>query len=110
VEANGLKYAVPCSARAAVEAGQTVVCNVSRSIVDRLRRRYADVTCIAITAPDDNLVARLATRARPSDESTTARLERNRLFDELASDARIENSGNLDQAVRALVALLMHGG
>jgi ribose 1,5-bisphosphokinase len=109
-EAHDLKYAIPRSAEAAIEAGQTVVCNVSRGIVDQLRRRYAEVICVAVTAPDEVLTARLAGRARASDGSLTARIARNRLFDGMAPDACIDNSGNLDDAVRALAALLVRRG
>ena len=108
-EAHGLKYAIPRSADDAVRAGRVVVCNVSRGIVDALRARYARVACVAITAPEDVLAARLAGRARASDGSMRARMERNRLFDRMAADASIDNGGDLDDAVRALVALLTCG-
>lgn len=105
-EAHGLQYAVPSAADDAVRAGRVVVCNVSRGIVDALRARYAHVVCVAITAPEDVLAARLAGRARASDGSMRARMERNRLFDRMAADVSIDNGGDLDHAVRELVALL----
>ena len=105
-EAHGLKYAVPVSAEDHVRAGCTVVCNVSRGIVEELRERYANVLCIAITVPDDTLAARLAQRGRDSDGSLQARLERNNLYFGFAADKIIDNSSAIEGAVSEIVPLL----
>jgi ribose 1,5-bisphosphokinase len=105
-EAHGLKYAIPLSAEAHVRAGRTVVCNVSRGIVEELRGRYASVLCVSITAPDEVLAGRLAQRGRGSDGSLQARLERNSLYPGFLADALIDNSGEIEDAVAALTALL----
>jgi ribose 1,5-bisphosphokinase len=105
-EAHGLKYAVPLSAEDHVRAGRTVVCNVSRGAVERLRGRYANVLCVVITAPDEVLAARLARRGRGSDGSLQARLARNSLYPGFFADTFIDNSGDVEDAVAALLALL----
>ncbi len=105
-QAHGLKYAVPISAEGDVHAGRTVVCNVSRGVVEGLRIRYANVLCVAITAPDDLLAARLAARRRDSDGPLQARLARNDLYPDFAPDVLIDNSGDIEDAVAALTALL----
>jgi ribose 1,5-bisphosphokinase len=109
-EAHGLKYAVPLSAEAHVRAGRTVVCNVSRGLVEGLRERYANVLCVAVTVPEDVLAVRLAQRGRNSDGPLQARIERNNLYAEFCSDAFIDNGGDVKDAVAALVALLRHSG
>lgn len=109
-EAHGLKYAVPLSAEGHVRAGRTVVCNVSRGMVEALRGRFANVQSVAITAPDDVLAARLAGRDRGSDGPLQARLERNKRYPTFAADTVIDNSGEIEDAVLALVALLRQTG
>lgn len=105
-EAHGLKYAIPLSAEDHVRAGCTVVCNVSRGIVEDLRVRYADVLCVAITAPDDVLAARLASRGRDSDGPLRSRIERNSLYPGFSADAIIDNSGAIEDTVSEFIALL----
>jgi ribose 1,5-bisphosphokinase len=65
-EAHGLKYALPAGIDDDVRAGRTVVCNVSRGIVAALRRRYACLDVVLVTAPAEVLAARLAARGRAS--------------------------------------------
>jgi ribose 1,5-bisphosphokinase len=105
-EAHGLKYAIPLLVETHIRAGRTVVCNVSRGVVESLRGRYMNVLCVVITAPDDVLAARLAQRGRGSDGSLQARLARNNLYPGFFADTFIDNSGDIEDAVAALLALL----
>jgi ribose 1,5-bisphosphokinase len=50
-EAHGLCYALPSAVTDHVEAGRTVVANISRSVIGRLRELYADVVVVAVTDP-----------------------------------------------------------
>jgi len=59
-----------------IRAGRTVVANVSRGVVEAMRRAYADVVVVLITAPAEILAERLAARARSSDGELTDRLGR----------------------------------
>lgn len=106
-EAHGLKYALPRSVEADIAAGRTVVCNVSRGIVDDLRARYTRLVCVEVTAPTELVRARLAGRGRDSDGPVQARLERNRLYPAFSADVTIENAGSLDDAVKAFTAVLL---
>lgn len=74
--AHGLKYGIPAAIDGEIRAGRTVVCNVSRSIVDDIRARYARVTVVLITAPYEVLAKRLAARGRPTDGSLDDRVRR----------------------------------
>jgi hypothetical protein len=47
-----------------IEAGRTVVCNVSRTVVAAVRERYANVVTVLVTAPREVLGRRLASRER----------------------------------------------
>jgi ribose 1,5-bisphosphokinase len=75
-EAHGFKYALSAMIDADLRSGRTVVCNVSRTLVPRLRARYACVLVVLVTAPRELLVARLAGRARASDGDVALRLDR----------------------------------
>jgi ribose 1,5-bisphosphokinase len=75
-EAHGLKYALPAGIDDDNRAGRTVVCNVSRGIVAALRRRYAGVRVVLVTAPAEVLTTRLAARGRASDGDIARRIAR----------------------------------
>ena len=74
--AHGHDYGIPLAIDFDIECGRTVVCNVSRTMVDVVRKRYAHVMTILVTAPKDVLAARLAARDRASDGQILERLSR----------------------------------
>jgi ribose 1,5-bisphosphokinase len=102
--AHGNSYGIPASIDRDIRAGRTVVCNVSRTIIDAARQRYGSVTVVAITAPEEVLQSRLASRQRSSDGNIAQRIERSaevgRLF---AADIIIKNVVRLDGGIRRLV-------
>jgi ribose 1,5-bisphosphokinase len=103
-EAHGHSYGVPSTIDHDIRAGRTVVCNVSRTIIEPARRRYASVTVVEITAPDQVLQSRLASRQRASDGDIARRLERSAQMEQLFSpDIVIRNVGRPDGGVRRLI-------
>ena len=79
-------------------AGETVVFNVSRSVIDAARRRFPRVRVVYVTAPPDVLARRIAARGRDGD--AVARLARAEALDRRAdADLVIDNVG--DSAVHA---------
>jgi ribose 1,5-bisphosphokinase len=106
-EAHGLKYALSATMDTALRAGRTVVCNVSRAVVGRLRARYTRVTVVMVTAPKDVLLARLAARGRETGGGVTERLDRVApAIDDLAPDITIENIGDPHDGASRLVEVL----
>jgi ribose 1,5-bisphosphokinase len=83
-----------------------VFASVSRTFVDALRRAYADVVVVSITAPPDILSQRLAMRARSSDGKIANRL--NRAVEDIAAapDATITNVGSAGHHARELVRVI----
>src|SRR5262249_49700432 len=57
--AHGQSYGIPLAIDVEIEAGRTVVCNVSRTVVDAARARYSNVVVVLVTAPREVLAARL---------------------------------------------------
>src|SRR6185295_15951480 len=55
VVTHGHDYGIPLAIDFDIESGRTVVCNVSRTMVDVVRTRYAHVMTILVTAPKDVL-------------------------------------------------------
>jgi len=106
-EAHGLRYGVPARIDDDIGAGRTVVCNVSRAIVDEARRRYAAVTVVLVTAPPELLEQRLAARGRNSDGSASARLARADAFDKFRADCVIANVTEPQIGADALIAVIL---
>jgi ribose 1,5-bisphosphokinase len=105
-EAHGHCYALPRTIDDDIRAGRTVVANVSRTMVDAIRRGYTDVTVVSITAPPDVLAKRLAARSRSSDGKIEHRLSR--AVDDVAStpDVTIANVGRVEDHARELVRVI----
>jgi ribose 1,5-bisphosphokinase len=105
-EAHGHCYALPRAIDDHIRARRTVVANVSRTVIDTMRRAYADVVVISITAPPEILAERLAKRARSSDGKIANRL--NRAVDGVAAapDVTITNVGDIEHHARELVQII----
>jgi len=106
-EAHGLKYALPATIDAQIGRGHTVVCNVSRGILGALRQRYAHVTVVLVTAPQEVLAARLGARGREGGGAVSERMARAAPYiKELAPDVVIENIGDPHDGAQHLAAVL----
>jgi ribose 1,5-bisphosphokinase len=108
-EAHGHCYALSRAIDDELRAGRTVVANVSRTVIDTIRRAYADVTVVSITAPPEILAQRLAARARSSDGPIEQRLHR--AVDDMAAvpDVTIINVGGAENHARRLVQIIKGG-
>jgi ribose 1,5-bisphosphokinase len=87
-------------------AGRTVIANVSRTVIATMRRAYADVLVVSITAPPQVLAERLAMRRRSSDGKIESRL--GRTVDEAlaAPDVTIVNTGSAEYHARQFVRII----
>ena len=72
-----------------------------------MRRAYADVVVVSITAPPEILAERLAARARGSDGQIEHRLRR--AVDDAAPDVTIVNVGSAEDHARELVRIIRGG-
>jgi len=104
-DAHGHYYGLHRGIDDELRAGRTVVVNVSRTVVDAMRRGYAHVTVVSITAPSDVLAQRLAARARGSDGQIEHRLRR-AVDDPAAPDATIVNVGSVEYHARQLLRII----
>ena len=103
--AHGLRYGVPIAIDGAIDAGEIVVCNVSRKVVATVRRRYARSRVVLVTARPEILAARLAARGREGTEGRRERLERAGASEAaLEPDVVLDNNGVLSTTVERLLA------
>ncbi|MDH6260292.1 phosphonate metabolism protein/1,5-bisphosphokinase (PRPP-forming) PhnN [Bradyrhizobium sp. BR13661] len=105
-DAHGHSYALPLQINDDIRAGRAVVVNVSRTVISALRRAYANVVVVAITAPPDVLAQRLAARARNSDGNIADRLTRSVGDASASADVTILNAGSADYHGRQLVRVI----
>jgi ribose 1,5-bisphosphokinase len=103
-EAHGHGYALPRAIDDELCAGRTVIANVSRTVVEAVRRAYADVTVVVVTAPAHILADRLAARGRGSDGEVAYRL--GRAVDAATADVTINNVGNAGDHARELIRVI----
>jgi len=104
-QAHGHCYALPRDIDEEIRAERIVVANVSRTVVDAMRRVYADVVVVEITAPSEVLAGRLAMRARGSDGAIELRLRRN-VEARVTPDITIVNVGDAEPHARQLLAAI----
>ena len=105
-EAHGHCYALSRAIDEEIRAGRTIVANVSRTVIGAMRRAYADVVVISITAPPNVLAERLAMRQRSSDGKLEARLGRTVEDAAAAPDITIVNTGSAEYHARQLVRVI----
>jgi ribose 1,5-bisphosphokinase len=105
-QAHGHCYALPRAIDDDIRAGRTVVANGSRTVVEAVRRDYAAVTVVSVTAPPESLAGRLAARARSSDGQLADRLRRDVDSVAAAPDVTINNIGSAEQHARELVRII----
>lgn len=104
-EAHGHCYGLPRAIDDEIRAGRTVVANVSRTVIEPIRRAYCNVVVVAITAPSEVLAKRLAMRARTSDGTLELRLRR-AAAENAAPDKTIVNVGSAEFHARQLVQVI----
>jgi len=106
-EAHGLKYGIPADVHDSLRQGHLVIANGSRSALPHFQKAFPALTVVNITARPEVLAERLQARGRESREDILRRLARGGLdvrgdFDVVT----IDNSGDIDDAGRAIVAAL----
>lgn len=100
--AHGHDYGLRSSLDREIAAGLTVVANVSRTVVARLRRTYEHVVVVEVTAPVEILAARLSQRARPSDGDLPSRLKLLSAHEPFLPDLVLHNVGTVQDHADAL--------
>lgn len=106
-DAHALSYGVPASIADDLAAGRTVVVNVSRTVIDEARARFAPVRVASITAPASVLAARLRGRDRETCDSIEKRLRRQTKTVTGTDVETIDNGGTIEAAGERLLGLIV---
>lgn len=102
-EAHGLGYGVPATILDDLDAGRTIVVNVSRGIIDTARR-LARVRVLSLTVPAEILRRRLAARGRETVEDIEARVARATAFAVAGPDVvTVVNDGSIESALARVI-------
>ena len=105
--AHNLFYGVPISIEQNLQAGSSVVVNVSRVILDDARHRLPPVRVVNVTVPEAVLAERLAARGRESLADIEARLARATAYDVVGDDVvHFINDRPLTESIAAFVEVL----
>lgn len=106
-DSHGFRYGLGHEIEGWMETGLNVVMNGSRAYLPEASRRYPDLIPVLITVEEDILRERLVDRGREIATEIEKRLERARAYDVAHPRlARIDNSGELAEAGKALLALI----
>ncbi|HLU02152.1 MAG TPA: phosphonate metabolism protein/1,5-bisphosphokinase (PRPP-forming) PhnN [Advenella sp.] len=110
--ANGLAYGIPIALDELLEQGHTVLVNGSRAYCESAVQRYQSVLVVLVQVDPPLLLERLLQRGRESRQEIARRLARNTVLDTAFMDrlreqgarlALVDNSGELDSAVAQLL-------
>jgi ribose 1,5-bisphosphokinase len=103
--AHGLSYGIPADVGERLRNGQVVVCNLSRTLIERARQRFKPVFVVLVTAPAALRAARLAERGR--ELIISERLDRTVAdFDAAQADFELPNTSTIEVAVRRFTTYL----
>ncbi|MEM9683376.1 MAG: phosphonate metabolism protein/1,5-bisphosphokinase (PRPP-forming) PhnN [Pseudomonadota bacterium] len=106
-EAHGLGYGLPVASLAGLAHGRAAIANVSRSILDTARQRFAPVCIVNVTVPGEILARRLAARGREDADAIAGRLARAEAYTVSGPDVRnLINDGPLERAVASFLEIL----
>ncbi|MGI9383615.1 MAG: phosphonate metabolism protein/1,5-bisphosphokinase (PRPP-forming) PhnN [Methyloligellaceae bacterium] len=112
-QAHDTSYGIPIRARRDLEAGRTVIVNVSRTAIEPARKLWSSTQVIHVTVGPDILKDRLLARRRESQRAVERRLRR---ADAIAVPQEpwvdeVDNSGDIASAVARFTALIAgYGG
>jgi len=107
-EAHGLHYGIPVGIDEIRRTASGVLVNLSRAVLKDAQDRFGKFVVLALEADEEVLAQRLARRGREDATDRARRLGRAamELPEGLARVHRIDNSGPLENAVRAALAAL----
>ena len=105
--AHGLRYGLPASLRAALEHGQHVIANGSRSVIAELAERVPRLVVVEVVAPPELLAARIAGRGREAGAAIDQRVARTvAQWPSSVKTVTVRNDGTIAVGVERFLAAL----
>jgi thymidine phosphorylase len=105
--AHGLRYGLPASLRTALEHGQHVIANGSRSVIAELAQRVPRLVVVEVVAPPELLAARIAGRGREAGAAIDQRVARTvAQWPSSVKTVTVRNDGTIAVGVERFLAAL----
>ena len=107
--AHDLHYGIPADTRDQLAGGRTLIANGSRAALPEFRKAYPNLLVVTVTADPEIIAQRLKARGREDEAAITKRLARSKeqSWPIDCQHVAIDNSGTLETAGSALVALIL---
>lgn len=105
--AHGLAYGIPAHVFSDVDAGDVVVANLSRGVLESLPGLFPNVHVVGVSVSDDVRLARIIGRGREDETAAASRVARPNPAPNHPADLEIVNDGTLEEASRKLVDFLV---
>lgn len=106
-QAHGFMYGIGKEIEDRLAEGTHVIVNVSRTVIEAARSRFAPVVIVQIAADRETLARRLTERGREVTEEINARLDRGDAIAVRGDDVvTIQNDGAVERAGEEFVAIL----
>ena len=103
-QAHKLHYGVPATVTQHLDHGRHVIVNVSRTVLDEARERFAPVKVLSISVDPEVLAQRLKARGRENAADIKRRVQRAGDFEIKGADViDIDNGGDLDSSVAKFI-------
>ena len=104
----GLDYGVPIEIENWLEYGHPVVVNVSRTVINDVKQKYANLKVIFVKVPFEITLKRIKERGRESGYLLEERINRARSNQDFpGADFIVDNSGKLEDAIDQLLEYLV---
>ena len=103
-----LDYGVPIEIDIWLKGGHPVLVNVSRTVIEKARKLYANLKVVFIYVPLETTIKRIKERGRERSELLKERIERAKnfqLFPE--ADFVVDNSGDLNESIDQLLNYIL---
>jgi ribose 1,5-bisphosphokinase len=102
-----LSYGIPREIDDWLADGNCVIINVSRTIIDKAKQKYANCKVVFIEVPFEITLKRIMERAREKGQNLEERIERARLNQKFSTaDHVIDNSGSLESSINQFILYL----
>jgi ribose 1,5-bisphosphokinase len=106
-EAHNLSYGLPVALTEQLAQNRVVIANVSRAVLPTIRKTFSRSCVVQITASEETLRQRLASRGRETAAVQQGRLARAQMIAvDVDADVTIANDGEFEDACRRFVEAL----
>ncbi len=105
-DAHNLHYAISLDVKESLEAGSTIILNLSRRTIGQVKENWPNTIVVNIKVDKEILLERLISRGREDSNAIKARLERQVDMPASQADYIIDNSGSLEHSANNFIEII----